>query len=106
MNIKDFNQIVTETVESTARLLMTKGTEYAGNDDRLSNFKRGAALTGITPLQVALIYLSKHYDALATYIRNDASGMQQILSEPIEGRIDDIINYCFLIKGLIHEKTS
>ena len=106
MNRADFEQLVQETIDSTAKLLIEKGAEYAGDADRLSNFKRGASLIGITPLQVALIYASKHFDAVATYIRNDAGGVMQILSEPIEGRFDDLINYCFLMKALLREEQN
>lgn len=94
------------TTRATAGLLKAKGAEYAGSADRLANFKRGAQLTGATPLQVAFIYASKHYDSLATYIRNDAKGLQQHLSEPIEGRFDDLINYCILMKALVMEADT
>jgi hypothetical protein len=106
MNQEDFNLLVRETIQSTANLLVLKGEEYAGSEDRLANFKRGAALTGATPLQVAFIYASKHYDALATFCRKDAQGQVQSLSEPIEGRLDDLINYCILMKAIIVETTT
>lgn len=103
MNIDDFNVLVEETIAKTADLLVVKGGEYANSQDRLANFKRGADLTGATPLQVCLIYLSKHYDSIATYIRDESFGIERPRSEPIEGRIDDMINYCFLMKGLIKD---
>jgi len=106
MNRKDFDELVNQTIRETAQLLVEKGAEYAGGADRLGNFKRGAQHIGITPLQVALIYTSKHFDAISTYIRNDAQGMEQILSEPIEGRLNDLINYAILIKALIKEHTQ
>lgn len=103
MKQSDFNILVEDTIKSTANLLIMKGEEYAGTKDRLSNFKRGAELTGTTPLQTALIYASKHYDSICTYIRKDAAGFQQVLSEPIEGRFDDLINYCILMKAIVAE---
>jgi len=106
VNQEQFKLLVDKTVDSTAKLLVTKGEEYAGSADRLANFKRGAALTGATPLQVAFIYASKHYDALATFIRKDAAGTVQQLSEPIEGRLDDLINYCILMKAIIEEGAA
>ena len=106
MDNKDFTTLVERTVRDTSALLISKGQEYAGSDDRLANFKRGAALTGTTPLQCCFIYMSKHYDALSTFIRKDAAGFDQYLSEPIEGRIDDLINYCFLMKGIIQESQE
>ena len=104
MNQADFTTLVESTFTSTKDLLVVKGGEYAGTSDRLSNFKRGAALTGCTPLQVALIYLAKHYDALATYIRDQAVCHDRPRSEPIGGRLDDMINYAILIKALIEER--
>lgn len=106
MDRSTFDRLTHETIESIAQLLITKGAEYAGDADRLSNFKRGAALVGVTPLQVALIYASKHYDAISTYIKNDAQGKTQILSEAIEGRFEDLINYCILMKALIAEQVG
>lgn len=106
MNIQDFNAVVDSTIKSTASLLIPKGEEYAGSADRLANFKRGSKLTGVTPLQVALVYASKHYDSIATYIRKDASGEAQVLSEPIEGRFDDMINYMILMKAIVKEQET
>lgn len=106
MDRTTFNQLVDETVEATARLLVVKSTEYAGGDDRLANFKRGALLTRLTPEQVALIYMAKHFDAIAIYVANQAEGTLQVLSEPIEGRIHDLINYGFLLKALLAEREN
>lgn len=103
MNQQEFKAVVEGTLERTADLLVTKGEEYAGSEDRLANFKRGAALTGCTPMQVLFVYASKHYDAIATFIRKDAAGNEQVLSEPIEGRVDDLINYCLILQALIAE---
>ena len=104
MNAEQFNKITNETYDSSAQLLLIKGGEYADTVDRLANFKRGAALTGVTPLQCLFIYMSKHYDAVATFIRDEAAGTERPRSEPIEGRLDDLINYCILAKALIADK--
>lgn len=99
MNQTDFHKIAEETFKSAQSLLVVKGGEYAGTEDRLSNFKRGAALTGTTPLQVAFIYASKHYDSIASFVRDPGRPS----SEPIAGRFDDLINYCILMKALVVE---
>lgn len=106
MNNKDFSALVESTITDLQKLLIVKGGEYAGSEDRLANFKRGAQLTGCTPLQCAFIYASKHYDAIATFIRDDATGIERPRSEGIEGRLDDLMNYCLLMKGLIRENTK
>ena len=103
METDRFNLLVQETYTESAKLLLVKGGEYAGSVDRLANFKRGAALVGATPLQVALIYLAKHYDAVATFVRDEAGDVQRERSESIDGRLDDLLNYCILMKALIVE---
>lgn len=106
MKQADFESLVEGTLASCQQLLIGKGEEYAGSHDRLANFKRGAQLTGCTPMQVGLIYLSKHYDSLSTFIKKDAMGIPleaQGLSEHIHGRIDDLINYCLLMKALVED---
>ena len=100
-----FEQLVDQTIENIRHLLVVKGGEYAGSEDRLANFKRGAALVGVTPMQCLMIYMSKHYDAVSTFVRDEAAGKSRPRSEPIEGRIDDLINYCLLLKGLVREQS-
>lgn len=102
MNLAEFENVVNATVASITELLTVKGGEYASSEDRLSNFKRGAALTGVPPLTVAMVYASKHYDAIASYVRNPA----RPASEPIEGRFDDLINYCILMKAIVKENQQ
>lgn len=99
MDTKELEILVNGTFAECRRLLIVKGGEYAGDADRLANFKRGAALVGAAPLQVAFIYASKHYDSIASYVRDP----NRASSEPIEGRFDDLINYCLLMKGIIAE---
>jgi hypothetical protein len=106
VNKHDFSALVSATVKSTADLLVVKGGEYADDADRLANFKRGAALTGATPLQVAFIYASKHYDGIASFVKTSAAGTPRPSSEPIEGRFDDLINYCILMKALVVENQE
>ena len=106
MNQEDFANQVNDIMEHCHELLVVKGGEYAGSEDRLANFKRGAALTGCTPLQCLFVYMSKHYDAVATYIRDEASGKLRPRSEPIDGRFNDLINYCILAQALIEEQKK
>lgn len=103
MHQTEFDMVVKKTLEDIHSLLVVKGGEYAGSEDRLANFKRGAGLTGVKPLTVLFIYLAKHYDAISSYVRNMQTGKEQKLSEPIEGRLDDLINYCILAKAIIQE---
>lgn len=102
MNQADFEAFTEAFLNDTARLLVSKGAEYAGSADRLANFKRGAALTGCTAEQVCFIYLSKHYDALATFIREG----EKPGAEPIMGRLHDLANYVLLMAALVRERQE
>lgn len=115
MKREALNRLINDTFERLTRLRRTKGVEYSGNEDALSNFKRGAADTGCTAEQVLWIYVAKHLDSIKTYIRDGAIfakgphvsySTRSELSEPIEGRIDDVINYMLLLQGLIHESKQ
>lgn len=103
MDQQKFEALFDQTIDNIRHLLVVKGGEYAGSSDRLANFKRGAELTGVTPMQCLFVYMSKHYDAVATFIRDDATGKSRPRSEPITGRVDDLINYCILLKALMEE---
>jgi hypothetical protein len=78
----------------------TKGVEYAGNDDALSNFKITGAAIGLSPEQVWSVLASKHWAAVMAYVKEG----EVKSNEPIEGRLHDVILYCFLLLGLIREK--
>lgn len=102
MNQNEFEKFTENFIAQTADLLVTKGLEYAGSADRLANFKRGAALTGCTAEQVCFIYLSKHYDAIATFIREG----EKPGAEPIMGRLHDLANYVLLMAALVAERKD
>src|SRR4051794_31393135 len=88
-----------ETIKS---INQTKGRDYAGSEDALSNFKRTAEQTGLTPYQVWGVLTNKHWDAVQSFVRNNG----QLESEPIEGRLHDLIVYCFLMLGLIEDQKG
>ncbi len=82
-------------------LTASKGVEYANSDDQLANFKRLSEKLGLTPEAVNLVYLTKHIDAIESYVKNGKSN-----SEPIHGRIEDAILYLILLKSIIVEKEG
>ena len=98
MTYEDFDKLMDQMIAEEKAIGNTKGKEYT-QGDRLDNFKRLAAELGITPLQVLWIYLKKHLDSIAHYVRTE-----KVLSEPIQGRIKDARVYLSLLRGLIEEK--
>lgn len=107
MNGEDFSKhIVEPTVEELKRLMMVKGGEYAGDGDRLANFKRNAERLGLKPEQVWAVYFAKHLDAIFQHVHDLQTGKTRPASEPLEGRVDDAINYLILFKGLLWERRN
>lgn len=98
MDRTEFLELLDKEFGEIRALNVTKGHDYAGDDDALSNFKTMAGQVGQTPEVVWAIYAAKHWSAIMTYCREG-----QVQSEPIEGRLRDVILYCFLLLGLIEE---
>ena len=153
MNRADFDEHVDAMVKRTADLLIRKGAEYAGDGDRLANFKRNADKNGQTVLESWQTYWGKHVDSINSYMlrvkqrsvhyalksvvaqalkqrannlngevhwddlcdpenfRKDVNAMLPVvikeidkeLSESIDGRFDDNVNYSFLATAILKE---
>jgi len=89
--------------EHTARrfdLCDVKSRDYTTGDNRLDNFYRLAGMYDVHPLKVLGIYLQKHQDSIARYIKTEA---KEKYSESIEGRIHDAQNYFDLMLAMIQE---
>lgn len=103
MNQKDFAELCQQIQHDTTDILILKNREYAGSADMLANFKRNAALSGVDPLTVLHVYMAKHWDSFSTYVRDMQAKQPRELSEPIEGRLHDLINYAVLAVALISD---
>lgn len=95
-NREQFLAFVEESHQKIIGLNKTKGHDYAGDEDALSNFKESGEDAGITPEQAWLVFFGKHLSAIKTYVREGS-----VQSEPIEGRILDAILYLYLLLGLV-----
>lgn len=92
MDNAKFTGLVEELRKHSFDTLIAKQKIYA-NDDRLHNFRVGAALIGGTPAQTALGYMAKHMASLIDKVqKNDFSDREDLLE-----KCQDIINYiCFI----------
>lgn len=99
-----YNQLVQETVKNLKELSELKGGEYAGDVDRLANFRRNAINTGVTMETVWGIYAGKHWDAIIQYVKDQQQGKTRPRLESISGRADDLIVYLVLFKAMVEEK--
>lgn len=105
-SIPAYDKIVERTFKEVVRLGIVKGGEYAGDVDRLANFRRNAEKNGV-PMEVCWnIYASKHWDALQQYILDLSTGKKRPRAEALPGRIDDIIVYLLLFKAILAESDQ
>lgn len=105
MSREQFQDIAHKTMKELQHLSETKGREYTrGGADALDNFRRHGERYGVPSELVWAIYAGKHWDAIETYVRDVTEGTSRQRSEPIEGRINDMILYLLLFKGILEAR--
>lgn len=97
-----FNALLGEIREASLDTLLRKNAKYASDEDRLHNFKVGAAITGGTPAQAALGYMAKHLAALQDMVTRDDFHDRDDLKE----KIQDSINYLVFIWCCANEEMD
>lgn len=83
--------------------ILGKGEEYTRSQaDRLASFKEIASHAGITPKQVCMVFMMKHWQALANFV----STGQEKSNEGVYGRIMDLRVYLSLMRAIIKEERQ
>jgi hypothetical protein len=98
------NEHFAKTVMACWKIYDHKGADYTrgkGDLDRTDNFKMAAENNGVTPFQAWGVYFYKHVSAVWRFLKDG-----KVESEPIEGRIHDVINYSILLLLLVKEMRS
>lgn len=103
---EQLDKLIKDTVNNTMQLMKSKGAEYAHGNDRLDNFRRLAAIIGIPPEIVWMVYANKHWDSITTWVKDVTEGRQRKYSEDMSGRFDDMINYCVLGKAMLQAREE
>tara|TARA_R110002020_G_scaffold130699_2_gene292293 strand:- start:1544 stop:1885 length:342 start_codon:yes stop_codon:yes gene_type:complete len=101
MTSKEYKKLRETFLKETLALSDAKRIEYTEgnhNDNVLWNFENIALNVDLKPMQVLSIYLHKHISSLRNYLKDGRE-----YSEPIEGRISDIINYLLLMVAMLHK---
>ena len=93
MKTERFNNLVKEIREASLDTLTKKNANYATAEDRLHNFKVGAAITGGTPAQAALGYMAKHLASLQDKVARNDFHDREDLKEKIQDSINADIPY-------------
>jgi hypothetical protein len=101
MKRDDLTILIADTFAEVRVLNNSKGREYAGDEEALANFYNRAEQLDLDPQKVWAVFASKHYDAILAYIRTG-----KVLSEPIQGRVHDLILYLVLLLGLIKDAKA
>lgn len=81
--------------------IRSKNADYTRGEnkiDRIAAFRRIADDVGLSMQKVWAVFASKHWSAVMRFVKEDL-----VESEPVDGRINDIINYCVLLGAIIHD---
>ena len=105
MRIEERQKIAEDLFKKCKEILLKKGKDYSSQEDCLSNFKRNAERLGLTKYQVWLVYFMKHIDSICNSIKYSPE-YPQVESEPLEGRIIDVINYAVILASLLKEDKN
>ena len=98
MDRPTFCHLLDSEFERIRELNATKGVEYSGHADVLSDFRAVAEATGVSQEQALMTYATKHWRAINSYAK-----LGEVKSEPIEGRVRDLILYMLLFLGMIDD---
>ena len=102
MTPQERNELFENLHQQEVKLLLSKGADYAGDEDALSNFKINAERLGLTKYQVWSVYFMKHIDSILNAIKNNPSvperKTESVLLSTLDGR-----NYLGLLACMITE---
>lgn len=99
-----WDALLASSIEQIKSLVTVKGGEYAGDSDRLANFRRNGQVLGLPMEVVWSIYYAKHHDAVMQYVKDLSAGTTRPRAEPLSGRVDDMIVYLLLLKAIFIER--
>lgn len=102
MNINDYDKLIVDfrkDGDNQAKKKRIEYTESRGDEDVFANFKETANDINLDALDVLYTFMKKHWSSIVNYIKTG-----DVHSEPIEGRIMDLIQYLELTYGLIMER--
>lgn len=74
-------------------------TQGVAKRDRIAAFRRIGGDIDVPMTKVWAIFAQKHWGAVMKFVKDG-----QVESEPIDGRINDLINYFVLLGAIVHDK--
>lgn len=116
MNVNEWKSESDSLLKKCIGIFDSKGAEYHANENVFANIERVSASLGVHPEVVIMTYLQKHYDSICSYVKNESKNAALVaagkepnkieLSEPIEGRIADAINYLLFLNAHIKSNDN
>lgn len=100
MDIQKFNTIFAKQFDRCADVLVAKGVEYAGPEDRLHNFKIAGKLSGVSPRKALAGMMIKHVVSVYDMCKDDTRYPMVQWDE----KITDTINYLILLRAVVEEE--
>ena len=101
MNPEKLETLYDDLTSKARKIFKAKNSDYSTGHDALDGFKVPAFDMDIDPIKAWYVFASKHWSAIRRYCVHG-----YIESEPIEGRLVDIINYAALLYGIIKEREE
>jgi len=99
-----YSKLAADTWQTVTELGAKKGGEYAGDNDRLANFRRNGLDLNLPMEVIWRIYAGKHWDAIGQYVRDLITGKTRPRMETLAGRCDDLIVYLLLFKAMLIDR--
>lgn len=103
---KRWNKLLEDTIGEINKLATLKGGEYAGDYDRLANFRRNGERLGLPMEVIWAVYAGKHWDAITQFVSDLNSGKERTRAEPMQGRVHDLIVYSLLFLAMLDERDE
>lgn len=104
MNSEQFDKIVEQRCDKIKEVLSIKAKEYVRGDDRLHNFNRGAAISGVSRERVLHGFMLKHYISYLDMLDDIDEGKYPDWAY-VDEKIGDIVNYFILLEASLKEKN-
>lgn len=101
MNIEEQQKQFDAMVDLMRSTMFKKGNDYS-NEDRLSNFKLGGAIIGLTPQMQCLALISTKVARLGSLL----SGNKTPNNESISDTLLDLANYTLLLDMIIKDRNE
>ena len=101
MKAEEYKKLRDKFILDTFKLSDDKRIEYTEgnhNDNVLWNFETISDKVNLKPLHVLSVYYQKHNSSINNYFKDGKE-----YSEPIEGRIQDMINYLLLMVAMLRK---